>query len=310
MSPTPDLMWPGPENRLPARNAAEEQRFRRQRYPSAEEVMNVLDRNPEAAAPRGLWGDLDFLRDVYDRVNPLARTHPVRRLSRPWLELPRHLQARPRGQSARRATAQIIAPGDPEKFRREGEGAFVPRRRPIPARSVHMMDIHAEKGMQCADCHFAQDSHGNGLIYGEVANAIEIGCKDCHGTADAYANLRTSGPAAPPQGTNLELLRNEDGRRRFEWIDDDDGRRVLIQRSIVDPELEWEVQLVKDTVDSTCRPAASPASASSTLLQPAARAKLMSRDGRGDRPLRVRPRRAGRRAAPTPTRRWPASPAT
>ena len=48
------------------------------------------------------------------------------------------------------------------------------------------MDIHAERGMQCADCHFAQDSHGNGLIYGEVANAIEIGCKDCHGTADAY----------------------------------------------------------------------------------------------------------------------------
>ena len=52
-----------------------------------------------------------------------------------------------------------------------------------------MMDIHAEKGMQCADCHFAQDSHGNGLIYGEVANAVEIGCKDCHGTADAYPTL-------------------------------------------------------------------------------------------------------------------------
>ena len=37
-----------------------------------------------------------------------------------------------------------------------------------------MMDIHAEKGMQCADCHFAQDSHGNGLIYGEVANAVGL----------------------------------------------------------------------------------------------------------------------------------------
>ena len=37
------------------------------------------------------------------------------------------------------------------------------------------MDIHAEKGLQCADCHFAQDSHGNGFIYGEVANAVEIG---------------------------------------------------------------------------------------------------------------------------------------
>ena len=82
-----------------------------------------------------------------------------------------------------------------------------------------MMDIHAEKGMQCADCHFAQDSHGNGLIYGEVANAVEIGCKDCHGTADAYPTLLTSGPAAPPKGNNLALLRNPDGQRRFEWTD-------------------------------------------------------------------------------------------
>src|SRR3546814_5992004 len=41
-----------------------------------------------------------------------------------------------------------------------------------------MMDIHAEKGMQCADCHFAQDAHGNGYIQGEVANAVEISCKD------------------------------------------------------------------------------------------------------------------------------------
>ena len=54
-------------------------------------------------------------------------------------------------------------------------------------------------------------SHGNGLIYGEVANAIEIGCKDCHGTADALPTLRTSGPAAPPQGHDLTLIRNPDG---------------------------------------------------------------------------------------------------
>ena len=68
-----DLMWPGPENRLPARNAEEEARFRHQRYPTQDEVLHVLDRNPEAAAPRGLWADVEFLREVYDRVNPLAR---------------------------------------------------------------------------------------------------------------------------------------------------------------------------------------------------------------------------------------------
>ena len=38
-------------------------------------------------------------------------------------------------------------------------------------KAVHMMSIHAEVGMQCADCHFAQDGHGNGFIHGEVANA-------------------------------------------------------------------------------------------------------------------------------------------
>ncbi|MBV8776869.1 MAG: hypothetical protein JO258_06700, partial [Alphaproteobacteria bacterium] len=50
-----DLMWPGPENRLPARNPAEEQSFRHQHYPNAEEAVRTLDRNPEGAAPRGLW---------------------------------------------------------------------------------------------------------------------------------------------------------------------------------------------------------------------------------------------------------------
>ena len=138
-------------------------------------------------------------------------------------------------------------PDDPEKWRREGEGQFV-EPGVNPGKSVHLMSIHAENGMQCADCHYAQDSHGNGLIYGEVANAIEIGCKDCHGTADAYPTLRTSGPAAPPEGNNPTLLRNPDGRLRFEWIQQGNGERTLIQRSIVDPELEWEVSLVREAL--------------------------------------------------------------
>src|SRR3546814_18017570 len=83
------------------------------------------------------------------------------------------------------------------------EGKFVPPGL-NPGKAVHMMDIHAEKGMQCADCHFAQDSHGNGYIQGEVANAVELSCKDCHGTADAYPNLLTSNVAARPQGRSEE----------------------------------------------------------------------------------------------------------
>src|SRR3546814_1147349 len=64
------------------------------------------------------------------------------------------------------ADGKIVSPDDPEKWRRKGEGKFVPVGT-NPGKSVHLMDIHAEKGLQCADCHFAQDSHGNGFIRSE-----------------------------------------------------------------------------------------------------------------------------------------------
>ena len=117
--------------------------------------------------------------------------------------------------------------------------------------------------MQCVDCHFAQDAHGSGHIYGEVQGAIEITCADCHGTPQAYPDLHTSGPAAPPGGTDLSLLRTSDGRARFDWRDNH-----LYQRSAVYPDLEWEVTLVKDTVDPA-NPKYNPR---------AARAKLMSKE--------------------------------
>ncbi|HLL31404.1 MAG TPA: multiheme c-type cytochrome [Allosphingosinicella sp.] len=262
-----DLMWPGPENRLKAANAAEEKSLRNQIYPGTAQALEILDRNPEAAATRGLWGDLDFLRDVYDRVNPQAKhTQFADYHGHGWNF--RAVYKRDREGNLLDAEGRIVAPGDPEKFRKAGAPEFVPPGEQ-KGKAVHMMDIHAEKGMQCADCHFAQDNHGNGYIYGEVANAVEIGCKDCHGTATEYPKLLTSGPAAPPRGTNLALLRNEDGRRRFEWMVNDEGRRVLVQRSIVDPDLEWEVSLVRDSVD--------PQGAGFNLK--AARAKLMSREG-------------------------------
>ncbi|HYN69152.1 MAG TPA: hypothetical protein VEX41_02960, partial [Candidatus Eisenbacteria bacterium] len=274
-----DLMWPGPENRLPARNPEEERRFRNQAHPTAAQTHEVLDRNPEGAAPRGLWADPAFLREVYDRVNPLARdTQFADYHGHGWNF--RGIFRRDREGNLLDAQGQVIPPGDPDTFRRPGEALFVPVGT-NPGRSVHMMDIHAERGLQCADCHFAQDAHGNGFIYGEVANAIEIGCRDCHGGVRDYANLRTSGPAAPLHGTNLEVIRNEDGRRRFEWLACDiaqeevagtqcaPGQRVLIQRSIVDPNLSWAVSQVRDSVD--------PDNPGCNLRS--ARAKLMARSG-------------------------------
>ena len=95
-----------------------------------------------------------------------------------------------------------------------------------------MSSIHLDKGMHCVDCHFAQDAHGSGYIYGEVADAIEIDCADCHGTADRYPDLTTSGPASSRR-FDLSLLRLADVRRHFEWHGD-----TLIQRSALWPDLE------------------------------------------------------------------------
>jgi len=237
-----------------------------QRYPTAEEVRQVLDRNPEGASPRGNWADVDFLRNVYELNPELRDTQFADYHGHGWNF--RAIFKRDREGNLLDAEGNIVSPDDPEKFRRAGSELFAPVGTQ-PGKAVHLMDIHAEKGLQCADCHFAQDSHGNGLIYGEVANAIEIGCKDCHGTADTYPTLLTSGPAAPPKGNDLALLRNPDGKRRFEWSYDSMGGRVLIQRSIVDPALEWQVSLVKDSVDA----------ANPHFNAKAARAKLMSRAG-------------------------------
>jgi hypothetical protein len=41
-----------------------------------------------------------------------------------------------------------------------------------------MSSIHVDVGMHCVDCHFSQDVHGDGHLYGEVAQAIEIECVD------------------------------------------------------------------------------------------------------------------------------------
>jgi len=97
--------------------------------------------------------------------------------------------------------------------------------------------------MQCVDCHFQQDVHGNGKLYAEPRAAIELDCTDCHGTIEKRATLITSGPAAPNGGTHLDALRTPWNSRRFEWRD---GK--LYQRSMVEPDREWEVVQTLDTI--------------------------------------------------------------
>jgi len=196
-----------------------------QKHPTSEEARRILDRNPEEAAIRGKWGDPEFLANV-SLLNPwLSDTQFADYHGHGWNF--RAVFKRDRKGALLDKDGKIVSDDDPEKFRK----------------AVHLTSIHLDKGFHCVDCHFAQDSHGNGHIYGEVAAAVEIDCVDCHGTADKYPTLRTSGPAARPGGLDMTLLRTQDGRRRFEWR----GGK-LFQRSAIYPDLEWEMSLVKDTV--------------------------------------------------------------
>ncbi|MCA8995831.1 MAG: hypothetical protein KDA80_02570, partial [Planctomycetaceae bacterium] len=123
---------------------------------------------------------------------------------------------------------------------------------------VHLLDVHLEKGMHCVDCHFVQDVHGNTKLYGEVRAAIEIRCEDCHGDVDrpaitnenGVAKLRTAGPAAQdrpdpyPDGRDLTNMWTPFGKRRFEVR----GKKI-VQNSMVEPDLSWEITQVAETVD-------------------------------------------------------------
>ena len=216
---------------------------KKQKYPNDSEMRAALERNPEGAVVRGKWADPEFSAEVSELNPQLRDTQFADYHGHGWNF--RAVYKRDRKGNLLDDKNNIIPAADPEKFKK----------------AVHLDSIHVDFGMQCVDCHFDHDAHGTGHIYGEVQAAIEITCADCHGTATTLPDLRTHGPAAPPAGTDLSLLRTADGRARFEWR----GPK-LYQRSAIYPDLEWEVTLVKDTVDPA-NPKYNPR---------AARAKLMS----------------------------------
>jgi hypothetical protein len=221
-----------------------------QRYPSAAERRRSLERNPEGAAARGRWSDPEFLAGVSELNPRLEQTQFADYHGHGWVFAA--VYKRDRQGRLRDRQGAIVDFDDPQRF----------------AKAVHLKDIHLERGMHCVDCHFARDSHGDGALHGEYGNAIEIECQDCHGTVDAYTALRSSGPAAPPGGTDLALGTTPYGQRRFAWRVAAEGRR-LVQRSMLDESREWEVVQVRDTVTPGHR----------RFNPRAARAKTLERDG-------------------------------
>ena len=220
-----------------------------QRNPTEVQRYQSFLRNPEAAVARGLWSDEKFLENLggLDFNAKLKTTQFAHFHGHGWVF--RSVFNHDRKGNWLDKDGRQIAFDDPDRF----------------GKAVHLADIHLEKGMQCNDCHFAQDNHGNGKIYGEPRAAVEIDCIDCHGTIRNRARLVTSGPAAPEGGRPLDTLRTPWGLRRFEWRTDG----AVIQRSMSEENKEWEIVQTADSV--------TPGNVHFSMKS--FRAKLMTKDG-------------------------------
>ncbi len=247
-----ELMWP-----------------EKQKYPSSEEIWQSLNRNPEGAAVRGNWSDPEFLAHVSELNPKLKHTQFADYHGHGWNY--RAVFKRDRSGNLLDDNGAIVANSTPEKLQQ----AMAPRtddewKNGRPGIPVHLKDIHLEKGMHCVDCHFARDVHGNGKLYGQYADAIEISCVDCHGTIDHRPTLVTSGNAAPAGGTRLENGLTPWKQPRFAW-----RQQKLFQRSMVEKDKEWEVVQVADTVNPNSEWAQThPAQAERSRL-----AKTLQKDG-------------------------------
>ncbi|MBV9088006.1 MAG: hypothetical protein JOY79_11010, partial [Acidobacteriaceae bacterium] len=198
-----------------------------QRRPNAKFEHEVQERNPERAATRGLWSDVEFIKQLGtpEFNSKLKNTEFADFHGHGWIF--RRVFKHDRKGNLLDEQGKIIDPNDSEKLQK----------------AIKMRDIHLEKGMHCIDCHFEQDNHGNGKLYGETRNAVEIDCIDCHGSIQRKATLITSGPAAPARGTHLERLVTPWKQRRFYW-----SGGKLYQRSMLEQNKSWELVQVLDTI--------------------------------------------------------------
>ncbi|MGD1059804.1 MAG: hypothetical protein ABR992_20635, partial [Solirubrobacteraceae bacterium] len=198
-----------------------------QHDPSREQLHVVAMRDPEGSAARGNWSDPKFLEQIgTPEFNAQVKdTQFADFHSHGWV-------------------FRAVYKRDRHGHLLDKNGTTLPTEDVNAAGTVHLADIHLEKGMQCVDCHFTRDVHGNGKLYGETRNAIEIGCADCHGTIYRKAALRTSGPAsANDLSSDLLRTRTPFKQARFYW---QDGK--LYQRSNVVQGRTWEVVQVLDSI--------------------------------------------------------------
>ncbi|HKV38956.1 MAG TPA: hypothetical protein VJX67_07070, partial [Blastocatellia bacterium] len=217
--------------------------------PSPEQADQIMRRNPEQSSLRGNWGDEKFLETLTDKINPqLKHTQFADFNGHGWIF--RAVFKKDREGRLLDSEGSVLNGVTTDKL-----AGAVSASSEQPGMPVHLKDIHIEKGMQCVDCHFKQDSHGNGKLYGEVRDAIEISCDDCHGTiykrADPTSlNARTSAAAGGNAMLNYREI-HPIGDTRTAVIGQDrffkkDGK--IYQRSAVEKDKAWEVVQVLDSI--------------------------------------------------------------
>jgi hypothetical protein len=216
---------------------------KQQKNPTEAELAASLRSNPEAAAARGLWSDPDFLDKVAELNPQLQHTQFADYHGHGWVF--RAVFKHDRQGNLRDLDDEIIPHDDPQKW----------------AKAIHLKDVHLARGMQCVDCHFLPDVHGNGKLYGEPRAATTIECIDCHGTITQRPTLITSGNG----GMNDLRQSTTPFGPRFEWV----GQK-LYQRSAMNPDLRWEIPQTIDTIDPS----------SSHYNAKSAYAKTLQRDGK------------------------------
>src|SRR5438046_10111978 len=103
----------------------------RQKKPTDEEFVHAIQKNPEAAAARRLWGDLEFLEKVAELNPKLKHTQFADYHGHGWIF--RAVFKKDRRGNLLDLDDKIISHDAPEKF----------------AKAVHLKDVHLAKGMHC-----------------------------------------------------------------------------------------------------------------------------------------------------------------
>jgi hypothetical protein len=241
-----------------------------QHDPTDDELVRSTIQNPEAAAARGLWHNLDFLEKAAELNPKLKHTQLADYHGHGWL-------------------FRAVFKQDKKGNRLDLDDNVIGHR--DFKHAVHLKDIHLSKGMQCADCHFDVDVHGNGLLYGEPRNATTATCVDCHGSINARPTLITTGASGQTDPKDRRKITPVDlaqtvtpWKPRFEWEDltneitgetikDRQGQpiRRLYQNSTMSPGVRWEIPQTVDVID--------PANTLNHYNAKARYAKTLQRDG-------------------------------